>query len=270
MICHPDRVNHIGPVESHLCGHINGRRRSGGRLLGRCTNLVADGSGLRYCWVHRDGWRERWAQYVGAPHTLRFHQRAFAEAPVRIPAPRPAATPSRREAAARDRLKLAVDEARTIVTPYWQRVVERRVAVSLGPALFWQMRAAGGLCDDIAELANCLSRHSDHGDRALERVLTPRMLALLHSPAVTKLVARNFAAQTVPAPSTSTAALVNALRALGVLLCVLDGRDLVRCRCLWALARHEHEQTVRNDVRMVVRYGLDRIPAAWMVVESAR
>lgn len=175
----------------------------------------------------------------------------------------------RRVGAARGRLRLAVEEAHAIVGPEWQAAVEQRVAMSLGPALYARAHEADGLCDDIAEVANCLARLSDDGDRALERTLTPRMLELLRHPGITKLIARNFAAQTVPAPSTSTVTLVNALRALGVLVCVRGGLDLVTCRCLWPLARHEHEQTIRNGVRMVVRYGLDRIPAPWMVVESA-
>lgn len=215
--------------------------------------------------MHRDGWRERWAQFVGAPHTRKFHERSH-DADVLALA---MAAPSRREAAALDRLDVAVGEARAIVCPDWQRAADQRVAVTLGPALYGRAREAFGLCDDIAEVANCLARLSDAGDRALERALTPRMLDLLRNPGVTKLVARNFAAQTVPAASTSTVALVKALRALGVLHCVLGSRDLVHCRCLWPLARHEHGQTIRNDVRMVVRYGLDPIPAAWMVVETA-
>lgn len=257
-------MNHTGRAGSHLCGHINGRRRSGGRLLGRCTNLVADDSATRYCWVHLDGWREWWAQRIGAEFT---HSQLAASG---IPAPWTAPPPTRREIEARGRLELAVDEACTIVGPEWQRAAEQRVAVSLGPALHRRIREAAGLCDDIAEVANTVSRLSEDGDRALERALTPRMLELLRHPGVTRHVARNFAAQTVPAASASTAAMVNALRALGVLQCVLEGCDLVGCRCLWPLARHEHEQTIRNDVRMVVRYGLDRIPAEWMVVESAR
>lgn len=170
---------------------------------------------------------------------------------------------------ARGRLRLAVEEARGITGPAWLRTGQWRVATALGPALYARMREAVHLCDDLAEITRGLARLSGAGDRALERTLTPRMLELLHHPGVTRLVARNFAAQTVPAASTSTVTLVNALRGLGVLLCARDGLDLARCRCLWPLARHEHERTIRNDVRMVVRFGLDRIPAAWMVVAPA-
>jgi hypothetical protein len=185
-----------------------------------------------------------------------------------VPPPRAATVPPRTSSAARD-LQVAVEEAYTIVCQEWRQEAERRVATSFGPALYWSIREAAGLCDDLAEVATRLAPRSADGDRALERVLTPRMLELLQHPGTTKLVTRNLAAQTVPPSSTSTVALVNALRALGVLQCVRNGRDLVRCRCLWPLARHEHEQTIRNDVRMVVRFGLDRIPAAWMVVEAA-
>lgn len=184
-----------------------------------------------------------------------------------VPQPRAPTDPS--SSAGCDRLQVAVAEAQTILCQEWRQEAERRVAMSFGPALYWSTREAAALCDDLAEVANRLAARSADGDRALERVLTPRMLELLHHPGTAKLVTRNLAAQTVPAPSTSTVTLVNALRALGVLQCVRDGRDLLRCRCLWPLARHEHEQTIRNDVRMVVRFGLDRIPAAWMVVEPA-
>ncbi|MGQ0574206.1 MAG: hypothetical protein ACT4RN_08370 [Pseudonocardia sp.] len=185
------------------------------------------------------------------------------------PVPRAAAILPRSASAARDRLQIAVDEACAIAGPAWRQEAERRVSMSFGPALYWRAREAAGICDDVAEVANRLARRSVEGDRAMELVLTPRLLEQLHHPGTTKLVTRNLAAQTVPAPSTSTVTLVNALRALGVLHCVRDGRDLMRCRCLWPLARHEHEQKIRNDVRMVVRFGLDRIPAAWMVVEPA-
>jgi hypothetical protein len=189
--------------------------------------------------------------------------------PGAVPQPRAATDPPSSSSASRDRLQVAVAEAHAIVCQEWRQDAERRAATSFGPALYWSTREAAGLCDDLAEVANRLAARSADGDRALERVLTPRMLELLNHPGTTKLVTRNLAAQTVPAPSTSTVTLVNALRALGVLQCIRSGRDLMRCRCLWPLARHEHEQTIRNDVRMVVRFGLDRIPAAWMVVEPA-
>jgi hypothetical protein len=186
-----------------------------------------------------------------------------------VPAPRTATIPPQSASVASDRLQIAVTEALTIVGSEWRQDAERRISTAFGPALYWRTREAPGLCDDLAELAQRLAGRSAEGDRALEVVLTPRMLELLRHPATAKLVVRNLAAQTVPAPSTSTVTLVNALRALGVLHCVRDGRELLRCRCLWPLARHEHERTIRNDVRMVVRFGLGRIPAAWMVVEPA-
>jgi len=160
-----------------------------------------------------------------------------------------------------------VEEARAITGPQWLRAGGQRIALTLGPGLFAQVTAAGRLCDDLAEVCRGLDRFSAAGDRALTRVLTPRTLELLHHPGITRLVARNFAAQTVPAASDSAVALVNALRALGVWTCVRRGQELGRCRCLWPLACHDHARAVRNDVRMVVRFGLDRIPAAWMVVE---
>jgi hypothetical protein len=164
------------------------------------------------------------------------------------------------------RLRVAVEEATGICGPGWCAEGEQRVAAALGPALYARARAAPGLCDDIAEVALRLADLSLDGDRATERVLTGRMLERLRHPGTTKLVVRSFAAQTVPAPSTSTVVLVNALRSLGVLHCVLHERGLAHCRCLWPLTRHEHDRTIRNDVRMVVRFGLTRVPAQWMVV----
>lgn len=186
-----------------------------------------------------------------------------------VPTQRTRRLPHRPDPVPRGRLQVAVDEACAIVGSGWRQEAERRVAMALGPALYARTCEADGLCDDIAEIAARLANLSPEGDRATERALTPRLLELLRHPGTAKLVTRNFAAQTVPASSTSTVTLVNALRALGVLHCVRHGRELARCRCLWPLARHEHERTIRNDVRMVVRFGLNRIPAAWMVVETA-
>lgn len=174
-----------------------------------------------------------------------------------------------------NRLRVAVAEATEICDAQWVRATEERVATALGPELWEHAREAADLCEDLADLAGRLAQLSAEGSRATDRVLTPRMLECLRHPGTSKLVTRNFAAQTVPAPSTSTVLLVHALRALGVLHCVLRAggephdpvRALARCRCLWPLARHEHDHTIRNDVRMVVRFGLVRIPAAWLVPE---
>jgi hypothetical protein len=174
-----------------------------------------------------------------------------------------------------DRLRVAVEEAALICDAEWCEDREQRVATALGPDLWDQARAADGLCEDVADLAGRLAQLTAHGDRATDRVLTARMLERLRHPGTSKLVTRTLAAQTVPAPSTSTVLLVHAMRALGVLHCVLRANEephgcvrvLARCRCLWPLARHEHDHMIRNDVRMVVRFGLNRVPAAWLVPE---
>ncbi|MGE3286070.1 MAG: hypothetical protein AB7J32_08200 [Pseudonocardia sp.] len=174
-----------------------------------------------------------------------------------------------------DRLRVAVDEAASICDPRWRLDGEQRMAIALGPELWAQARAADGLCEDVADLAGRLAQLSAEGDRATDRILTSRMLERLRHPGTSKLVTRALAVQTVPAPSTSTVLLVHAMRALGVLHCMLRADDaphgpvrvLARCRCLWPLARHEHEHMIRNDVRMVVRFGLNRVPAAWLVPE---
>ncbi|MDQ3275719.1 MAG: hypothetical protein M3Q39_12020 [Actinomycetota bacterium] len=68
---------------------------------------------------------------------------------------------------------------------------------------------------------------------------------------------RWFAKQVLSAPAAKITAIAHALRAYGVLFCVVDRRDLARCRCLRSLAGSGSRERIRAEVREVVGHGLE-------------
>lgn len=277
---------------SHLCGHPNKHKRARARQIGRCKNRVRNDSGYRYCREHRK-WRELWAQLRGTEFTRKYNRRLVEDQQDRLVAHETARIPTQRDAPSappvvpptpgpmrehgsrtdpRDgvvrkiteeepsavRLEMAVREARTIADPGWRRRAVERAEAALGPTLHRQALSAPGVCDDLARIANALSRAKAKAEHEVARVIAP-LIPLLRQPRISELVAKQFAKQLIAPAASHVAAMVHALRGYGVLICVLDGRDLGRCRCLWPLARHEIEQKIKNDVRLVVRHGLDRL-----------
>lgn len=272
----------VGP-DSHLCRHPIRR----GRWPGVCHNRVRNDSGYRYCHEHRTGWREFLAQLGGGEFTRRYNRRpahnSIGDAGKwlsagRLPAPRSEGTPRTRcRVLASDeptagptpnrhradqpspwQIDIAVRETRSIADAEWRRTATRRVKAVLGPPLHGQVLTAVGVCDDLAAIADILSATKARAEREVGRAIAA-LWPSLKQPRIAGPVAEQLARRLLDPATSQMAVLVHALRACGVLVCIVGGRDLARCRCLWPLARHEIEQQIKNHVGLVVRHGLDRL-----------
>ena len=89
---------------------------------------------------------------------------------------------------------------------------------------------------ELAEVAEALLAAERWATRAVEDTVTP-LLGCFGKRRLARVVARQFAAKhMVSVPAAKITATAHALRAYGVLVCVLDGRELAQCRCLRSLA----------------------------------
>jgi hypothetical protein len=142
----------------------------------------------------------------------------------------------------------------------WRYMAERRVVAAIGYEIHRRAKAdsASGTCDALAALATDLDEGKKAALKALERAAVP-LLGFLSKPRPAVLIAHLFVLHITAVPAAKVDAVVGALRAYGVLLCVLDGRDLRRCRCLRALAASEIDERIRSDVRDVVGHGLEQL-----------
>jgi len=157
-----------------------------------------------------------------------------------------------------DAVDVAVEQVRAIVTDDWTRLAQRRVAGALGPEIAREAcsRGASTLCNELAEVAEALLAGKRWATRAVEDTVTP-LFGWFGKPRLARLVTRQFAKQVLSAPAAKITATAHALRAYGVLLCVLDGRKLARCRCLRSLAKAGTGERIRAEVREVVGHGLE-------------
>lgn len=259
-----------------MCGHINKYRRPGERHRGRCKRLVRDASGHRYCEDHRDGGFEswtRWPRHVPPFEADGHRARTAAE----IPSPRVEPTPERRDrtrprrARGGDRgwkadglpdrrVAIAVAEAQRIAAVAWRYQAEQRVIGAVGIDVHRRSKAVvgSGMCDALAALATDLEHGRRRAIRALEH-MTASLLGVVTVPKLARMIARHFVLHVTAEPTAEVDAVIAALRAYGVLLCVIDGRGLQRCRCLRALAVSEIDETIRSEVREVVGHGLEQL-----------
>lgn len=194
-----------------------------------------------------------------------------------IPSPRVEPTPGRRDRArprrARGgdrgwkadglldrRVAIAVAEAQRITVVSWRYKAEQRVIGAVGQDVHRQAKAGAGfgICDALAALATDLENGKSSAMRALER-MTASVLGFLTVPRLARMIARHFVLHVTAEPAAEVDAVIAALRAYGVLLCVIDGRDLQRCRCLRVLAVSEIDETIRSEVREVVGRGLEQL-----------
>lgn len=230
---------------SHTCGHPNKYKRRGQRRHGTCCHRVSDDSGYRYCEDHRDGLREFWATTVKP--ALRRERRS-AEGPIRNEGW------ERVPGAVRDG---AVAQAREIATDQWIRRSRQRVDTALGAQIAQQARARSGsaLCRELATVAEALAVGQRWAVRAVEDAATP-VFGWFGRPKLARLVAQQFAKCLPIAAGVEVMPVVHALRAYGVLICVVGGRDLARCHCLRQIAGSVTPAQVRREVREIVGEGL--------------
>jgi hypothetical protein len=153
---------------------------------------------------------------------------------------------------------VAVEQARAIVTDDWTRLAQRRAAGALGPEIARQAHSCGAstLCNELAEMAEALLAAKRWAIRAVEDTAVP-LFGWFGKPRLARLVARQFAKHLVSVPAAKITVIAHALRAYGVLVCVLDGRELARCRCLRSLAETGSRERIRAEVREVVGHGLE-------------
>jgi len=121
---------------------------------------------------------------------------------------------------------VAVEQARVIVTDDWTRLAQRRVASALGPEAAREARSRGAptLCKELAEVAEALLAAKRWATRAVEDTVTP-LLGCFGKRRLARVVARQVAKHMVSVPAAKITATAHALRAYGVLVCVLDGRS---------------------------------------------
>lgn len=157
-----------------------------------------------------------------------------------------------------DAVDVAVEQARKVATDDWIRRSERRVITALGPEIAQQTRSRGAsvLCKELADLAEALLTAKRWATRAVEDTAFP-LLGWFGSPRLARLIARQFAKHLVSVSGVEVTAIAHALRAYGVLLCVMDGRDLARCRCLRSIAASGSRERIRAEVREIVGRGLE-------------
>jgi hypothetical protein len=255
-------------AKSHRCRHWNKRRRRGEKRLDRCKNKVADGNGHRYCDKHRTFWNELWwwlfwrltAELADAVHRRRA-SRPWTSGPrdTRISNSRKGDIPRygrSRDRVSIDQLSVAVQEANSITTKEWQTKALRRIASALDVDVFKKSRSrsASRLCRALAKQANLLLTMKKEAQLVLEDTS-----ARFFRRPLTRLIARQFARRISAFAFKKVVATAHALQAYGVLICVLDDRDLAKCYCLRPLAKSEISEEIREQVRRVVEHGLDSL-----------
>lgn len=103
---------------------------------------------------------------------------------------------------------------------------------------------------------------SSRAKKAVSGAARP-LFAWIGSTTIEKLISDKFAEHVIDSVSKPTevkvVAVANALRVYGVVICVLDDRDVSRCACLRALAKSEMEEAVMERVKQVLGPGLDRL-----------
>ncbi|MGH3979833.1 MAG: hypothetical protein ACRDRZ_12675 [Pseudonocardiaceae bacterium] len=107
-------------------------------------------------------------------------------------------------------------------------------------------------------MADALLAAKRWATREVEDTATPRF-GWFGKPRLARLVAQQFAKHLLSVPAAKITATAHALRAYGVLVCVLDGRELARCRCLRSLAGTGSRERIRAEVREVVGRGLESL-----------
>jgi hypothetical protein len=112
------------------------------------------------------------------------------------------------------------------------------------------------LCQELATVAEALLATKGWAVRAVEDTAFP-LLRWLGRPRLARLVARQFARHLVSVSASEITATAHALRAYGVLICVVDGRNLAQCRCLRQIAASGSRERIRAKVREIVGQGLE-------------
>lgn len=236
-----------------------------------------DSSGHRYCEDHRDGWQELWAQWRGyvPPSSAASGHRARTAAEIPPPRAEPIVEQQHRRVPPRARdgdrgwkadglpdghVAVAAGEARRITDVAWRYNAEQRVIGAVGHDIHRRAKGAAGskACDALAALATDLEDGRTRAMAALEQMTVP-LFGIVTTPVLARIIARYFVLHITAVPAAQLDAVVAALRAYGVLLCVVDGRDLQRCRCLRALAVSEIDERIRSEVRDVVGHALERL-----------
>jgi hypothetical protein len=109
--------------------------------------------------------------------------------------------------------------------------------------------ALAGLADELVE-----------GKKAAIAALTgfvAPLLTFIGPPGIARLITHQLVQHVTAVPAAEVDAVITALWAYGVLLCVLGDRDLAACTCLRRLAASE----VEDRIRSVVGHGLDSLRA---------
>lgn len=111
------------------------------------------------------------------------------------------------------------------------------------------------LCKELAEFAEALLAARGWAIRGIEKTAFP-LLSWFLEPPLARVVARQFGKRLVSVTGIDIKATAHALRAYGVLLCILDGQELARCPCLRQIAGSGSPQHIRSEVREIVGDGL--------------
>jgi hypothetical protein len=158
--------------------------------------------------------------------------------------------------------QIAAREAGAIATVQWRYAAEQRMISAVGSDLHRRARRTGAseMCVALAALADDLDKAKDAAIAALTRVVAP-LLGFIGPSRVAMLIARQLVRRVTAVPGEEVDAVVVALRAYGVLLCVLEDRDLTTCTCLRRLAVSEVEERITSAVHSVVGHGLDSLQA---------
>lgn len=154
-------------------------------------------------------------------------------------------------------MAIAVAEAQQITAMSWRFTAEQRVIGAVGIDVHSRSKAVVGfgMCD---ALATDLEDGKKSAMRALEH-MTASLLGFVTVPRLARMIARHFVLHVTAEPVAEVEAVIVALRAYRVLLCVIDSRDLQKCRCLRALAVSEIDEKIRSEVREVVGHGLEKL-----------
>jgi hypothetical protein len=262
---------HSAGPGSHLCGHPNKHKRPGEKRRGTCRHVVSDDSSYRYCEDHRHGWRALLPGPVSpsGASTSKARQQPHGVEPAtaRYSTPRSVGSDAVRPRSGKGwkddgipdaAVDVAVEQAHKVVTDDWIRRSQRRVAAALGPDVAQRARSRGAaiLCRELAKVAGALLSAKRWAIGVVEDKTVP-LLGWLRRPRLARSIAHQFARHLVSVPVSGITATAHALRAYGVLLCVLDGRELARCRCLRSIAASRSPEGIRAEVREIVGRGLE-------------
>lgn len=209
-------------TSSHLCGHPN---KSRGRPP-TCRRRV---SGSDYCYQHRS------AVAVDIP----WQRTSAGPGRPGVPSARPACT------------------AQAAATPQTYQAQNAQLRAILGNALHTRARKSGrGLCDELAALAASLEKSTAEVQELLTDVAA-RTASGARPSALARAVAGRFVGEVAAGPAAQAATVVRGIRLCGVVLCVVEPRDLKRCRCLTALAGSVRNSAAEDSVQRLLEHGLE-------------